>query len=350
MGEDLKESSPVAPQLESARRIPRIAIYPEVNQDGIGSYIQGIKGLLGVATIPYSGNILSPGQFFHKLPQGFDLIHIPHSLVPFSRRRVKIVCTIQDIIPVVAHGHLGYFKEKYLRFRIAWSLRKADHLIFTSQSTLNDVRRVFGAIGSFSVIPLAMEPPLPTDGIPESMYPFPYYFCVGRRRGHKNVEGILRAFAKVASHTQSHLIFGGKEDIHDTQWKVLAERLGIAARIHFTGFLSKEQLAGHYRHAVCLVFPSLYEGFGLPILEAMSYGCPVITSDMSSMPEVAGGAALLVDPRDVDAIVLAMTRLAEDLNLRSVLKAKGFENCRRFSWEKTARETAAVYQKTLNTA
>ena len=325
----------------------RIGIYPEVSQDGIGTYIQGIKDLVGAECIPCQGGILSPRAFFTRMPENFDLIHVPHFLVPFHTRGFKVVCTIQDIIPIVERGNVGFLKEKYLYFRIHWSLRKADHIIFTSLSTLNDVMRVFGKVGNHSVIPLAVEEPIEKQCISGSAYAFPYFFTVGRRRRHKNIEGILRAFAKVAITSRSHLVFGGKEDIHDKQWKSMAASLGILEKIHFTGFLTREELASHYRGAICLVFPSLYEGFGLPILEAMSYDCPVITSSTSSMPEVASDAAILVDPRDVNSISRAMLDLESDPALRSVLITKGRENSRRYSWKKTAESTMAVYQKTL---
>jgi len=343
----VKQKTPTTIALKVCSRATRIGIYPEVSQDGIGTYIQGIKGLVGAECIPCQGGILSLRAFFKRMPDNFDLIHVPHFLVPFHTSGLKVVCTIQDIIPIVERGNVGFLKEKYLYFRIYWSLLKADHIIFTSHNTLNDVMRVFGKVGNHSVIPLAVEEPIAQHFTSESVYPFPYFFTVGRRRRHKNIEGILRAFAKVSITSDSHLVFGGKEDIQDNQWKAMAGSLGILDKIHFTGFLTREELASHYRGAISLVFPSLYEGFGLPILEAMSYDCPVITSSISSMPEVAGDAAILVDPHDVNAISRAMLDLESDPALRSVLVTKGRENSRRYSWKKTADATIAVYQKTL---
>lgn len=342
-----KQSRPANPA-GTAGAMPKVAFYPDIKGDGIGTYIQGIKGLVGAETLPAPGGILSLRAYFHRLPAGYDLIHVPNFLVPFDKRGYKVVCTIQDIIPIVERGNVGMLKEKYLHFRIGWSLRKSDHIVFTSENTLNDVRRVFGKVGSHSVIPLSMDPPLAADRIPGAPYAFPYCFTVGRRRRHKNTEGILRAFAEASKTSPLHLVFGGKEDIHDLRWKSLAASLGIADRIHFTGFLTREMLAAHYRHASCLVFPSLYEGFGLPILEAMSYGCPVITSNRSSMPEVAGGAALLVAPTDYGAIARALVHLEAEPNLRSDLVARGFENCRKYSWEKTAEATLAVYREVMD--
>ena len=117
--------------------------------------------------------------------------------------------------------------------------------------------------------------------------------------------------------------------------------------MHFTGVLSPDQLAAHYRAAVALVYPSRYEGFGLPILEAMSYGCPVITSTRASMPEVAGANALLVDPDDAESLEQALLTVARDRGLRQRMALAGPERAARFTWHETAQRTAAVYQEVL---
>jgi len=322
-------------------------IYPEITQDGIRTYIRNINKFLDLPVMPCRSHILSPRQFLGGVPKGFDLVHVPNFLVPLNSGNAKIVCTIQDIIPIVARGNLNMLQEQYVHFRIRWSVKKADHLIFTSESTLRDVEMVFGKVKSYSVIPLGVDDPISSDQIPGSPYPFPYFFSVGRRRKHKNIEGILRAFAQAMQGTEARIVFGGKEDIHDADWRRLAQNLGIGDRVRFSGFLTREELAAHYHHALGLVFPSLYEGFGLPILEAMSYGCPVIASNLSSMPEVAGEAALLVDPHDHKAIAGAMVRMARENDLREKLIEKGHANLKRFSWETTARRTAEVYNRLL---
>jgi len=125
------------------------------------------------------------------------------------------------------------------------------------------------------------------------------------------------------------------------------EKLGLKSCVHFTGYIPEGDLPALYNGADLFVFPSLYEGFGLPVLEAMACGTPVITSNTSSLPEVAGDAALLVDPYDVDAIAEAMRRVLTDLNLAGELRVKGLARASEFSWERTARETLAVYEKVL---
>jgi glycosyltransferase involved in cell wall biosynthesis len=124
----------------------------------------------------------------------------------------------------------------------------------------------------------------------------------------------------------------------------LIGQFGLSERVRLTGFVSEEELATLYAHAHGLVMPSLYEGFGLPVLEAMACGTPVVSSNASSLPEVAGDAGLLVDPHDVDGLAAAIDRLAHDPLLRADLAKRGIERARTFSWARTARETVAVYR------
>jgi glycosyltransferase involved in cell wall biosynthesis len=259
---------------------------------------------------------------------------------------MKVVCTIQDITPMLDPAVPGPHRV-YLRLRIAWSLRRASHVIFTSEATYQETVKEFGPVERHSIIPLACDDPVPEGRIGANPYPFPYFFHVGRRRAHKNVGAIIRALA--CQHARgAHLVLGGREDIGDRTLIALAAEIGVANRLHFSGFLTAEQLATHYRHAEALVFPSLMEGFGIPILESMSYGCPVITSARSSMPEVAGNAALLVEPSDPECIAFAMGRVLSEPGLRSALREKGFSNGKRFSWKFTSEETARIYHGLWN--
>jgi glycosyltransferase involved in cell wall biosynthesis len=124
-------------------------------------------------------------------------------------------------------------------------------------------------------------------------------------------------------------------------------QLGLQEQVTFTGYVPDEDLPALYNAAELFVFPSLYEGFGLPVLEAMACGAPVVTSNTSSLPEVAGDAAILVDPYDVNAIAQAMRQVLEDPALAEALRQKGLERAKLFTWEKTARQTIAVYEKVL---
>jgi glycosyltransferase involved in cell wall biosynthesis len=337
----------VAQVLERLKQEFQMAIYPDIRRDGIGTYLGGINQYLNLPRLSCPFFVLSPLQFLSGIPAGYDLIHVPHFIVPRTRRGVKIVCTIHDVTPLVVSRLLSPMSTAYIRARISWSIRAADHLVFISENTYRDVTRLFGPVPHYSIIPLAAGEALPPESISPVRYEFPFFLCVGRRRGHKNIHGILRAYAEVARQSQCHLIFGGAEDKYDATYRTMAAELGIADRIHFTGLLSSEELAAHYRSAIALLFPSLYEGFGLPILEAMTYGCPVITSNTSSMPEVAGPAALYVDPFDPSSIARAMELLESQPAVRQEFREKGLERVQAFSWKNTAERTCEVYEDVM---
>jgi glycosyltransferase involved in cell wall biosynthesis len=324
----------------------RICLYPDVRTDGIGSYVEGLSRELQLPRIAGAGPLLSPVEFLRGLPAGYDLVHVPHFVVPMHKRGAKCVCTIQDVTPLVIADAYGTAARRYLHFRIGWSIRHADHLIFTSESTLADTRRLFGPLPPSTLIPLAVDPARPVaDGV--TAPDFPFFFCIGRRRPHKNSGAVITAFAATADRTGAHLLLAGAPDIFDHEYRALVDALNVGDRVHFTGLLSPDALAAHYRAAIALVYPSRYEGFGLPILEAMSYGCPVITSTRASMPEVAGANALLVDPDDAESLAQALLTVAADRGLRQRMALAGPERAARFTWRETAQRTAAVYQEVL---
>ena len=163
-------------------------------------------------------------------------------------------------------------------------------------------------------------------------HPHPYVLCVGNRKPHKNERRSLEAFAAVSRSVPHDLLFSGAA----TPSLLRAiEETGLSGRVHFLGQLSDRDLAAAYRGAAALLFASLYEGFGLPVLEAMASGTPVITSNVCSLPEVAGGAALLVDPYSCPAIAAALEAVLTQPCLARRLTAAGRANAARYSWERT---------------
>ncbi|MET0286489.1 MAG: glycosyltransferase family 1 protein [Polyangiales bacterium] len=160
----------------------------------------------------------------------------------------------------------------------------------------------------------------------------PYVFCPCSRRPHKNEERTLRAFARAYENESTKLLFLG---LPTTSLLETAHELGIAARVEFLGPIDDATLACVYRGAETVVFASLYEGFGLPVIEAMACGAPVVTSNLCSLPEVAGGAALLVDPTRVDSIADALRALKNGSSEGARLRELGLANARRFSWDTT---------------
>jgi glycosyltransferase involved in cell wall biosynthesis len=170
-----------------------------------------------------------------------------------------------------------------------------------------------------------------------------YFFYIGNTRPRKNIKGLLDAFSHFSRHEDYKLVLAGKIDTRFIDVSAEAARLGIASRVVQTDFISDEEKVALYKGAAALTFPSYYEGFGFPVLEAQSLGVPVITSNTSSLPEVGGSqGAVYVDPYNVQSIASAMEKMVADGPLHEELIAAGRENVKRFSWDKTAKETMEV--------
>jgi glycosyltransferase involved in cell wall biosynthesis len=172
---------------------------------------------------------------------------------------------------------------------------------------------------------------------------------VGTLEPRKNLARVLEAYALLARERPAspRLLVVGGQGWGGIDLPRLVQRLGVAGQVELAGYVSDERLRELYAGATMLVYPSLYEGFGFPVLEAMSAGCPVITSNTSSLPEIAGTAALLVDPTAPAEIAAALARLLDEPELTGRLRREGRRRARAFSWERCARETAAVYRATL---
>jgi glycosyltransferase involved in cell wall biosynthesis len=171
---------------------------------------------------------------------------------------------------------------------------------------------------------------------------YPYVFYAGNRKPHKNLARLLQGFARSGLGTDIHLVLTGTPEQALSQ-QVTA--LKLAHRVVYAGQLTDTELAAYYRGALALVCPSLYEGFGLPPLEAMACGTPVVTSHLTALPEVVGDAAVLVDPYDVEAIAWGMQRVVEDSTLRQELRRKGVARAQLFTWERTAARVWQVLQE-----
>jgi O-antigen biosynthesis alpha-1,2-mannosyltransferase len=169
---------------------------------------------------------------------------------------------------------------------------------------------------------------------------FPYLLCVSNRKRHKNEFRVVEGFAKSGAAERTHLVFTGpptKEIV-----KQVAQQ-GLAGKVHFTGLVPEASLPSLYRSATALVFPSLYEGFGLPVLEAMACGTPVVTSNVAAMPEIAADAALMVAPTSVEQVAGAIRQITGDASLRHDLRAKGLARAEQFSWKGTVTKVEAAF-------
>lgn len=288
-----------------------------------------------------------------------DLVHDPNGIAPFLALppATRRIVTIHDAIPLVhpeTHNRIDIWRY---RFMLPYSARRSDLVLTDSDQSGRDiVRHLRVPENKLRVIPLGIEARFsPVDDLAVrrrvlDRYSItrPYLLYIGGINARKNVARLLEAYARVRQdYPDLCLVIGGQR-----QWKTGAidtaiERLALADDVHFTGYLNDADLPALYSAAKAFVWPSLYEGFGIPPLEAMACGTPTITSNSSSLPEVVGDAALMVDPYDVTALAQAIARVLTDGALRADLRRRGRNRAAQFTWERTARATLAAYEEAL---
>jgi glycosyltransferase involved in cell wall biosynthesis len=173
--------------------------------------------------------------------------------------------------------------------------------------------------------------------------PEKFVLWVGQIESRKNVKRLLRAFARIAGDFPHQLVIAGEQRWSTREELAEVGALGLEPRIRFLGWVAHTDLPAIYRMADLFAFPSLYEGFGIPLVEAMACGCPILTANTCAPPEVVDGAGYLVDPYDVSAITQGMRTMLSDTGLRAAMVARGLERAKDFSWEKSAREVLAVF-------
>jgi glycosyltransferase involved in cell wall biosynthesis len=281
-----------------------------------------------------------------------DLVHFTNYLAPLAGR-VPYVVSIHDMtLSLLPRFHT--LKKRLLTQSLIPSVARGARMILTpSESTRRDVVRLLGVDpGRVRVIPYAAAPSFrPVSLAPDRLEAAhgirpPYFLYVGTLEPRKNLGRALRAFASVAERLDGcrFVIVGQRGWRYDEVLREAA-RPSLRGRVELLGYVPEERLPDLYAHALALVYPSLYEGFGLPVVESMACGTPVLTSRSSSLAEIGEGAALLADPADEKALAEGLLALATDEALRLRLRARGLERARDFSWERTGRETAAAYQE-----
>ncbi|MBI3287812.1 MAG: glycosyltransferase family 4 protein [Chloroflexi bacterium] len=290
----------------------------------------------------------------HLAREGVDLLHGLGFVIPLASRRPGVI-TIFDLGFVVHPELIKPARRIYLSTMARLSAQRARRIIAISQATKQDIVRLWGIDPQrVVVIPCGVEerfrPPAPEAleawrrrrSLPEHMILF-----LGTLEPRKNIPGLLRAYALLRSRgLRSHmLVLAGAAGWGQTS--ILAEmgRLGLNGQVFLPGYVPSEELPLWYAAADLFVYPSLYEGFGLPVLEAMACGTPVIAADGSALPEVVGEAGLLVSPTDVEALAEAIQRALQDPSLREAMRGKGLLQARRFSWAEAGRRTAQVYEE-----
>jgi glycosyltransferase involved in cell wall biosynthesis len=280
-----------------------------------------------------------------------DVVHATnHAAVPPARPGQRLVVTVHDL----AFEHFPQLFPTSWRWLyragVRAAVRRADAIITPSRSTAEDlVSRTAAKPDRIHVVPLAAALDLGDADVGATLarlkVPGPYVLFVGTLEPRKNLVRLVRAYRRVAASGLPHaLVLAGGMGWHGSE--LLRElALAGAGEIVLTGELSRAELDALYRGATCFAYPSLYEGFGLPVLEAMARGIPVVTSAGSSLPEVTGDDAVAVDPRSVADIADAIRRVLSDSALAADLAARGHRRASTFSWEETARRTLQVYEK-----
>ena len=289
---------------------------------------------------------------------GLDLYHSLHHFLPVGLRVPRVLLTLHDLIwlehrTLIRSGPLAPLTRTvthvYARAAMGYAIRRADRVIAISGHSRAR------ALAYFGVSPAHID--VVYHGVEHAAFrPSPdaecgdgsrYFLCLGNSRPYKNIPTALRAFALCAAHDPdiSLVVTGRGDATHEL--RRLAKHLGIDGRVTFTGPVNSARLLELLHGARALVFPSLVEGFGLPVLEAMAAGCPVVASNCSTLLEIAGDAALFCDPLRPADFAGAMTRLLTDALMRSDLRRRGLARAATFSWTACAERTLAVYEELL---
>lgn len=286
-----------------------------------------------------------------------DVVHGLAYLGPLVHPDVATVVTILDVIWLHHPEAAGRRFYAVMRTLVPLLGRTSDRIIAISEAARDDIAATLHLdLAKFDVTPLGIVPPSPTADSPNAdssavrerlgLGPEQLVLCVAAKRRHKNLHGLIRAFALLPA-PRPQLVLPGSPNAYEDELRALARELGIEESVRFPGWISQDDLEELYRSALCFVLPTFQEGFGLPVLEAMARGVPVACSDIPTLREVAGDAALLFDPADPASIAGVIARLIGDRQLAQELVRRGRERCDLFTWERTAQATLASYRRAL---
>ena len=280
-----------------------------------------------------------------------DVLFVPAHVVPIIHPRATVV-TIHDL----GYRHFPDThtarSRRYLDWSTRWSVRAARRVIAVSGATRDDlVAMIDVPEAKISVVHHGVRPTArPSDDavnatLERLRVPRPFVLYLGTVQPRKNLQRLIRAFRQVVDAGLPHtLVIAGRIGWLAEPNRAEVAACGLTARVHFAGYVADDDLPPLYMGADAFAFPSLHEGFGMPPLEALAYGVPVVASRTTSLPEIVGDAGLLVDPQDEAALGAALVRALADQTLRTRLIAAGLERAAQFSWERCARETLAVLE------
>ncbi|MCK5849990.1 MAG: glycosyltransferase family 4 protein [Kiritimatiellae bacterium] len=312
---------------------------------------------ISMANVKIDSQILQNMAVEHNV----DLIHFFYNWsFPFNRK-VPSVLTIHDVIPFTFREAMGFFRNRFLyRPAIRTACRLNDIIATVSEFSRQDIAATVGApLSKIRVIPNGLREPAPADPVIQKELTKKFnlengfILNAGGIHERKNIVRLVQAFANLikTENYKGNLIITGSASGAPYQQKMrkmcdaAISAANLTGKVIFAGFVSEDELDNLLRTADIFIYPSLYEGFGIPILEAMKTGTPVITSNLTAMPEVAGDAALLIDPLDVNDITTKMATLLKDQPLRAELTTKGHKRSSGYSWEKTGEAYLKLYKE-----
>ncbi|WP_394731206.1 glycosyltransferase family 4 protein [Altererythrobacter sp. GH1-8] len=290
---------------------------------------------------------------------GVDLFHAPSNILP-AGLKMATVTTIHDLMwltrPDLCNPRLwGHAERLFYQHGMRRALRSSDAIVSVSEATRSDIAHYSPAAEAKTTAILSgvsdhfrpVDPNAP-DLLAIGLADAPYILTVGQNAPYKNHEAALKSFARAFAQTDMRLVLVQRRGQRMRALDEFARSLGIAGQIQAIEPVNDEALVKLYSGALALLHPSLCEGFGMPVAEAMACGCPVITSNLSAMPEVAGDAALLIDPTDQDAIAAALQRVASEPGLRAEMKARGLNRAAQLSWKRCAERHIELYREVLD--
>jgi len=289
---------------------------------------------------------------------GADLFHAPHYVVPMGLR-IPLVVTIHDLIHLKFPEYFSGIKRAYARWMLNRACRDARAILTISEQTKADLISMLGAderkiFVTYSGINQKYFEPVGEPGLEafrlRRRLPQGFLLYVGNLKPHKNVIGLIKNWAGLPNSLRPPLAIVGAQIDQYAELQRLATNLGRTEEIIFAGSLPDEEMPALYQNARALILPSWYEGFGAPPLEAMASGIPVAVSNRGSLPEIAGGAALVFDPADDQHVVGSLERIVSDETLRQKLIVKGKQRASQFTWARCAEKTYQAYKQALEEA
>ena len=293
-----------------------------------------------------------------------DLFHSPDFVLPPVKGNIPTLLTVHDLSFIHYPETLPTPLVKYLNRVVPWSVERATHVLADSMATKEDLLRFWNVPGEkITVLYCGVDASFRPVQRPEEITTVrqtyhlghaPYILSVGTVQPRKNYQMLIRAFAPIAANNPHNLVIAGGKGWLNEEMMAEIERQGLNGRVLFTGFIDDEDLPALYSGATIFTFPSLYEGFGIPLLEAMACGVPIITSNASSLPEVVGErkdvgkTAVMLSPHDETAWTQAMEQLINDPPYRSRMVAAGFRQVRQFTWQSSACQLLQIYKQLLS--